>query len=61
MIRGQKYNGTKVDIMSSEIVLYDMFCGFLPFDDDDNEKLYLKIIEGNFDYPSFLSNEVFDI
>ena len=61
MIKGEKYNGTKVDIWSSGIVLYAMLCGFLPFEDPDNEKLYLKIIEGNFDYPPFLSKEVIDL
>ena len=61
MIRGKKYNGAKVDIWSSGIVLYAMLCGFLPFEDPDTEKLYLKIIEGNFDYPTFLSKEAIDI
>ena len=60
MIKGEKYNGTKVDIWSSGIVLFAMICGFLPFDDKDNEILYQKIIEGKIEYPSFVSDEAID-
>ena len=61
ILRGEKYNGLKLDIWSSGIVLYAMLCGFLPFDDTDNQKLYQKIIKGDFEYPDFLSNEVIDL
>ena len=61
MIKGEKYNGNKVDIWSSGIVLYAMVCGYLPFEDNDNQKLYQKIIEGNLQFPPFLSDEAKDI
>ena len=61
MIKGEKYNGLKVDIWSSGIVLYAMLCGFLPFDDKNNDILYLKIVKGNFYYPPFLSEDAMDI
>ena len=61
MVRGEKYSGIKIDIWSSGIVLYAMLCGFLPFEDKDNDKLYKKIIEGVFDIPSFLSEDAIDL
>ena len=61
MIRGEKYNGLLVDIWSSGIVLYAMLCGFLPFDDSNNEILYRKIIEGKFNIPHFISDNAKDI
>ena len=61
MIKGEKYNGDKVDIWSSGIVLYAMVCGYLPFEDNDNQKLYQKIIEGKLEFPPFLSDEAKDI
>ena len=54
MILGSKYQGIMTDIWSSGIILYAMLCGCLPFDDYSEEKLYSKIIKGNFDYPPFL-------
>ncbi len=56
MINGEKYNGLLVDIWSSGIVLYAMICGFLPFEDKDNDILYDKICEGKFNVPNFISD-----
>ena len=61
MVKGDNYNGIKIDIWSSGIVLYAMLCGFLPFEDKDNDILYRKIIDGNFEIPSFLSEEAINI
>ena len=61
MINGEKYYGLKVDIWSSGIVLYAMLCGYLPFEESDNEKLYKKITEGKFKIPNFLSDSAKDI
>ena len=55
MINGEPYMGLRVDIWSSGIVLFAMLCGFLPFEDADNEKLYKKITEGKFKTPKYLS------
>ena len=60
MINGEKYYGLKADIWSSGIVLYAMLCGYLPFEEADNEKLYKKITEGKFKTPNFLSDSAKD-
>jgi 5'-AMP-activated protein kinase catalytic alpha subunit len=57
MIAGKKYNGTRVDIWSSGVVLFAMICGFLPFEDPNTSKLYQKILAGEFEVPKFISPE----
>ena len=63
MIIGKYYKGINVDIWSSGIILFAMLCGYLPFEDEDNEKLYRKITEGKFSYSSncHLSNNAKDL
>ena len=56
MINGEPYIGLRVDIWSSGIVLFAMLCGYLPFEDSDNEILYKKITEGKFKTPKYLSD-----
>lgn len=46
MLSKLKYDPLKADIWSLGIVLFAMLAGFLPFDDDNTDKLYEKIIEG---------------
>lgn len=57
MIAGKKYEGSKVDIWSSGIIMYALICGFLPFEDPDTSKLYKKILIGEFHMPEFISKE----
>lgn len=61
MIQGKKYNGLMVDIWSSGIVLYAMVCGYLPFEDKNNDKLYKKILSGHFEIPDRLSANCKDL
>ena len=52
MILGCKYDGLLTDIWSSGIILYSMLFGCLPFDDSNEDKLFAKIIRGEFYFPS---------
>ena len=55
MVSGKKYNGFYIDIWSSGIILYAMICGFLPFEDKNNNVLFKKIANCKIDYPKFIS------
>ena len=61
MVTGRRYGGSAVDIWSSGIVLYTMVCGFLPFEDDNQNILFGKIAKGLFSLPSFLSQSCKDL
>jgi len=61
MIAGKKYNGLIADIWSCGIILYAMLCGYLPFEDDNTNILYKKILKGSFELPDFLSRAAKDI
>lgn len=61
MIAGKKYSGLMVDIWSSGIILYAMLCGYLPFEDKNNEILYKKITEGKFTIPTHISEPAVDL
>ena len=51
MIRGKKYNGLSIDLWACGIILFAMLCGYLPFDDKNNNELFRKILECKIDYP----------
>ncbi|XP_014470243.1 PREDICTED: maternal embryonic leucine zipper kinase-like isoform X2 [Dinoponera quadriceps] len=57
LIMGKKYLGSEVDIWSMGVLLYALLCGFLPFDDNNLETLYKKILNGKYDEPYWLSND----
>ncbi|EGI60332.1 PREDICTED: maternal embryonic leucine zipper kinase-like [Acromyrmex echinatior] len=56
LIMGKKYLGSEVDIWSMGVLLYALLCGFLPFDDNNLENLYKKILSGKYEEPYWLSN-----
>ena len=61
MVGGKKYNGFKIDIWSSGIILYAMLCGYLPFEDKDNDVLFEKILECKLIFPKHITNIAKDL
>lgn len=57
MLKGKKYKPNPVDIWASGIVLFAMLCGYLPFEEESNDLLYKKILEGNYIIPHFVSEQ----
>ena len=61
MVLGKKYNGFKIDIWATGIILYAMLCGYLPFEDKNNQKLYKKISECKFSFPFYIPKDAKDL
>ena len=61
MLEGKSYKGSTVDIWRAGIVLFYMLCGYFPFEDSNNDKLYKKICKGKFEIPKFLSKNAKDL
>ena len=51
MILGCKYDGLLLDIWTCGIILYTMLFGIFPFKEKNIDKLYTKIVKGDFSYP----------
>ena len=61
MVSGKKYNGFKTDIWAIGITLFAMLCGYLPFEDIDNDVLFKKILDCKIEFPDYLSHLSKDI
>ena len=61
MVCGDKYNGHMIDIWSTGIILFAMTCGYLPFEDPDNDMLFKKILKCKIQYPEYLSDMTTDL
>jgi 5'-AMP-activated protein kinase catalytic alpha subunit len=61
MIQGERYEGIKVDIWSSGIILFAMLNGYLPFEDEDTNTLYKKVLSGTYSFHHSVSEEAKDL
>ena len=61
MVAGKKYNGFKIDIWATGIILYAMLCGYLPFEDRNNDDLFKKILECKVKFPKFIGEKSKDL
>jgi len=59
ILEGKAY-ASEVDIWSMGVITYILLCGFPPFYDDNNAKLFKMIKRGEFDYPSPYWDKVSD-
>lgn len=50
-----------MDIWSCGVILYAMICGYLPFEDPDTNKLYNKIMKGDYSIPTDIDKDVSDL
>lgn len=61
MIRGEKYDGLRVDLWSCGIILFAMLCGYLPFEDPDTSSLYKKILSGSYNVHKTVTDDARDL
>ena len=61
MLSGNSYDGYKIDIWATGIILFAMLCGYLPFDDKNNNILFQKILECKIKFPQKLSVDAKDL
>jgi 5'-AMP-activated protein kinase catalytic alpha subunit len=61
MLNKKQYDPIKADVWSLGIVLFAMVAGYLPFDNENTEILYKKIVEGKFKMPAWVSGELQDL
>ena len=61
MIKGENYNGFKIDIWSTGIILYNMLCGYLPFEDNNKDILFQKIMACNVFFPKYIKKDAKDL
>lgn len=55
MLVNRAYDGKAVDIWSTGIILFAMICGYLPFEDKNNQRLFQKILKSKIIYPRCVS------
>ena len=61
MVSGKNYDGYKIDIWSSGIILFAMLCGYLPFEEKSNDKLFAKILECKLVFPKYITEDAKDL
>lgn len=55
LVLGKQYMGAQVDVWAMGVLLYALLSGHLPFDDQNIDRLYRKILSGKYDEPHYLS------
>ena len=60
MLKGENYN-SKADIWSAGVVLYTMLYGFLPFQDQNVQRLLQKIVQFEPKFPHTCSEQAIDL
>uniref|UniRef100_A0A7S3EHH1 Protein kinase domain-containing protein n=5 Tax=Rhodosorus marinus TaxID=101924 RepID=A0A7S3EHH1_9RHOD len=58
VVSGDLYNGLEADIWSCGVILYAMVAGRLPFDDDNIQRLLLKVQRGVFHFPTNMDPDI---
>ena len=61
MVSGQRYNGYMIDVWSTGIILFAMVNGYLPFEDNNNEILFGKILKCKIHYPKSMGELTLDL
>ena len=61
MVSGLRYDGYKIDIWACGVILFAMLCGYLPFENMNNNMLFKKILECKVKFPEYLSKESKDL
>ena len=55
LIKGLEYIGPKADLWSAGVVLFTLVCGHLPFEDNNTQSLYQKILSADYKFTCYLS------
>lgn len=55
VLRKKGYDGAKADIWSCGVILFVLLSGFLPFQNENLMKLYMKIFKAEYEFPPWIS------
>lgn len=58
---GKKKHTDRIDLWCLGILTYEFCVGQPPFESESHSKTYRRILQGNIDYPNYLSEEVIDL
>ena len=58
MLKGNMYKPAPIDIWGIGIIFYCMICGQLPFEDDNQDALYRKVVNCQFTCPYFIHSNL---